>query len=359
MTAEDCLRIAAGICRRVAVGQSNSPQEQPFSAPEVAALVAVGREHRCLPLLAPQLGPQAPPELARELEQVAATVWASHELTAATLAPVLERAHALGVRVVVYKGAAQAARFYREPWRRQMQDVDLLLEKEGLGALEELLTGAGYRRLIHPGRARSVELSHERTMVSDRIGVRMVDLHLCPAPPLRHPFDVTRMLASARPARIFGAPVQVLTDEDELVIGAVNQAYDHFRGSLLRAVDGALLIGGGGVDWQRLIDGAGEAEARAATWLTLQWIHALTAADVPATALTALRPGIPRQLWLRALLGFPERPAPRFPMPRRFEQAVLTFPLMDRPTTFLSYLARHLGRRAWDAWQARAARHRP
>lgn len=358
MTAEDCLRIAAGICRRVAVGQSSSP-EQSLSGADVVALVAVGREHRCLPLLAPQLGPQAPPGLARELEQVAATVWASHELTVATLAPVLERAHARGVRVVVYKGAAQAARFYREPWRRQMQDIDLLLDEDGLGALEELLTGAGYRRLIHPGRARSVERSHERTMVSDRLGVRMVDLHLFPAPPLRHPFDVARMFESARPARIFGAPVHVLADEDELVIGAVNQAYDHFRGSLLRAVDGSLLIGGGGVDWQRLIDVAGQAEARAATWLTLRWIQALTAAEVPTAALNPLRPGAPRELWLRALLGSPEHPAPRFGMPRRLEQAVLTFPLMDSPTTFLSYLARHLGRRAMDAWQARVVREHP
>ena len=351
MTAEDGLRIAAGICRSVAQGQSDD-QTQALLEREVSALAAIGREHRCLPLLAPALAPIAPPALTRELDQIVAANWASHELTVATLGPVLRRAHAAGVRVIVYKGAAHAARSYGEPWRRQMQDVDLLLDPAGLRALQQLLAAAGYRDLVMPGRARSAELSHERTMISDTAGVRMVDLHIHPAPPLRYPFDRELLFSHARPLRIFGAPALVLSDEDELVIAAVNQAYDHFRGTLLRAVDGALLIAAGSVDWDRLLVTAERAGARAATWLTLRWMRDVAGAQVPDRVFAALRPGVGRSVWLAALLGPPGRPAPRFRLHRRLEQALLTLPLMDRTPTFLAYTARHSGRRLIDAWRA-------
>ncbi len=351
MTPEDGLRIAAGICRRVAQGPSEAPE--PIAADDVATLLAIGREHRCLPLLAPPLTPAAPAAMAHELEQMVAATWASHELTVATLGPVLARAHALGVRVVVYKGAAHAARSYREPWRRQMQDVDLLVEPEGLPLLQQLLAEVGYRDLIMPGRDRSTELSHERTMINDTAGVRMVDLHTHPAPPLRYPFDRGQLFSRARQQRIFGAPALVLTDEDELVISAVNQAYDHFRGSLLRAVDGALMIAAGGIDWDLLLAAAEQAQARAATWMALRWMRDLAGAEVPGRVLASLHPSVARTAWLAALLGPAANPVPRFSLPRRLEQVLLTFPLMDRPSTFLSYTARHSGRRLLDAWRAR------
>lgn len=350
MTAEDGLRVAAGICCRAAQGLSELPESIPDA--DVATLLAIGREHRCLPLLAP-LVPRAPTPVARELEQLVQATWASYELTVATLGPVLERAHAMGVRVVVYKGAAHAARWYREPWRRQMQDVDMLLEPEGLRVMQRLLAAAGYQDLIMPRRARSTELSHERSMVNQTAGVRMVDLHVHPAPPLRYPFDREQMFSRARPLQIFGAPALVLCDEDELIVASVNQAYDHFRGSLLRAVDGTLMIARRAIDWELVLAAADQAEARAATWLTLRWMRDLAGADVPGTVVASLRPSLARTAWLAALLGPPERPWPRFSLPRRLEQALLTFPLMDHPSTFLSYTARHSGRRLIDAWRAR------
>ena len=85
----------------------------------------------------------------------------------------------------------------------------------------------------------------------------MIDLHIAPAPPLRHPFDMTGLFSRARQARVFGVPALVLTVEDELVISAVNQAYDHFRGSLMRAVDGALSMGREPPDWRVLVEAAG------------------------------------------------------------------------------------------------------
>jgi hypothetical protein len=348
MSPEDRLRFAAKLCGRAAVGQSS---QQAIAEEDVPALLALGREHRFLPLLAPLLAPRLAAADAEEVNGLAAAAWASYELTAATLGPLFERAHARGIRLVVYKGAAHAARLYHEPWRRQMQDVDLLVPASDWAAAEDLATSAGYRLIVTPRRSRSVELGYEKTLVHARPGVRMIDLHIAPAPPLRHPFDPARLFARARPAQVFGAPVLVLALEDELVISAVNQAYDHFRVSLLRAVDGALLMARGPVDWAALIEAAGEAQARTATWLTLRWIQEVAGGEVPATVLQSLHPPRGRTVWLSALLGA-ARPSPRFRFPRRIEQLLLTYPLMDHASTFWSYTARHSARRLIDAWRA-------
>lgn len=344
----------AGLCCRAARGDG-AVQTSPETRLAPQTLMAIGRANRCLPLLAPYLEPLLVSQegLGRELAELARAVWASYELTAATLAPLFRELHTRSIAVIVYKGAAQAARYYREPWRRQMQDIDLLLDPEGMTVVGELLESAGYRLLLTPSRMRTAEVSHERTFVTDRAGVRMVDLHTFPAPPFRHPFDRPGLFARARPGQVFGAPVRFLAVEDELVVSAVNQAYDHFRGSLLRAVDGALMIGGQSVDWDAVARGAAEAQARVATWMTLRWMRDVAGAQIPVEALKLLEPAPARRAVLRvALRSDGGRPAPRFHLHRRLEQTLLTLPLMDRPATFAAYVGRHGVWRTIDAWRA-------
>lgn len=348
------LRVVADLCRATAVGASVRPSPDWGDREVRDPLLAIARLNRCLPLLAPHLndGAGIPQSVITEASLMSAAAWASYQLTAAILSPVLHEAHRRGITIIVYKGGAQAARFYSEPWRRQMQDIDLLVHPVDETAVTNLLMQAGYLPITTPRRSRSVELSHEHTLLHPDAGVRIVDLHTHPAPPSRYPFHYADLEGRSAVAMLFGAPVRFLSVEDELVISAVNQAYDHFRGSLLRAVDGAIISMMVTVDWNRVLDGARRAGARTAAWVTLRWMQAIAAAVVPEEVIAALAPAVGRRLWLATLLRSGGQSTPRLTTFRRLEQGLLTFPLIDDPRRFLGYVARHGVRRAIDAWRA-------
>ena len=122
---------------------------------------------------------------------------------------------------------------------------------------------------------------------------------------------------------------------------------------MLRAVDGALMVGGQPVDWDLVARSATLAQARVATWMTLRWMRDVAGAHIPPDALKLLEPAMARRAVLRAALRSDNgRPAPQVHLHRRLEQTLLTLPLMDRPSTFAPMRGRHSVLRVIDAWRA-------
>ena len=315
------------------------------------ALAIVGRTVRALPACAPSLR--------AELERIDRGAWATHVVTAAALGPVLAAAAASGLRVVVYKGAALAARLYDEPWTRAMTDVDVLLGAPDVARFHALLARHAFTPLASPpGRAWSVKASHERTFVPAAPGARLIDVHTAPAQPARYPFAVEEMLGRSEPGRLFEAPVHFLTTADELLVMAANQAHDHYRFGLLRYLDAWLLTTRASVDWEALIATAHAAGVATAAWLTLANARRIAGAIVPAPVLEALRPARTREAWLRATLDLEDSGEPRHALPRRLEQVLLLYPSLDRPRDFIRFAAIHGARRALDAGAATWSRFR-
>ena len=339
-------------CAKAAAWRAGAPQPQGLPAPE--RLVEAARAQHALAIVGPALRqlPSCPDSLRAELERIDRGAWATHVVTAAALGPALAEADREGMRVVVYKGAAIAARYYDQPWTRAMTDVDLLIAPADEGRLHALLGRHGFTLMVTPaGRTWSVKASHERTFMPPpaMAGARLVDVHTAPAQPARYRFPVAAMLERAEPGTLFDAPAHFLTAADELLVMAANQAHDHYRFGLLRYLDAWLLMERAPVDWDGLVATAQEAGVATAAWLTLTTAQRISGATPSPSALARLRPPLARHAWLRAAFELGSWGEPRRALPRRLEQLVLLYPTLDRPTAFLRFLAIHGGLRLLDA----------
>jgi len=356
----DALRDALVRCAKAGAWSARAPQLAPL--PDWGALVEGARAQHALAIVGRALRalPDCPAALREELERIDTGCWATLTVTSATVGPMLARAAAAGIRVVVYKGAAQAARYYDEPWGRAMSDVDLLVRPEDAARLHALLAGAGFAILASPpGRRWTARASHERTFIPPAPGARMLDVHTAPAPPARYRFAVEEMVARATAGTLFDAPVHFLAPEDELVVMAANQAYDHFRFGLLRFLDAWLVIERSTIDWDQLVSVAEGAGAAAAAWLTLANARRIAGASVPDAVLARLRPPPARRIWLEALLDTSGSGEPRSALPRRLEQLLLVYPTVDRARDFVRFATHHGGLRALDAADELWRRLRP
>ena len=322
--------------------------------PSSEGLVAAARAQHALAIVGRTLRarPDCPEPLRAELERIDRGAWATHVVSAAALGPVLAEAAAAGLRVVVYKGAAIAARHYAEPWTRAMTDVDVLVARADQPRLYAVLARHGWTPLLTPpGRTWSVKASHERTFVppAEMQGARLLDVHTAPAQPARYRFPVGQMLERAEAGALFEAPVHFLTAADELLVMAANQAHDHYRFGLLRYLDAWLLTERGAVDWETLVASAHAAGVATGTWLTLSNAHRIAGAVVPRSTLARLQPSPLRRAWLRAALDLDGSGEPRRRLPRRAEQLALVYPTLDTTFDFVRFAAVHGALRILDA----------
>jgi len=339
-------------CAKAAAWSAGAPGLGPLPPPE--QLVGAARAQHALAIVGASLRTLAdcPEPLRAELDRIDRGAWATHVMTAAALGPVLAEAARDGMRVIVYKGGAIAARYYDRPWTRAMTDVDVLISRADERPLHALLARHGFTPLVTPaGRAWSVKASHERTFAPPptMAGARLVDVHTAPAQPARYRFPVADMLDRAEPGTLFEAPVHFLPAADELLVMAANQAHDHYRFGLLRYLDAWLLTERASVDWDGLIATARRAGVASAAWLTLTNAQRIAGAAPPPSVLARLRPSLARHVWLRAAFELSGWGEPRRPLPRRLEQLFLLYPTLDRPTAFLRFLAIHGGLRLLDA----------
>jgi hypothetical protein len=346
-------------CAKAAAWKAAAPSLHGLPAPET--LLETARAQHALAIVGRALCdlPDCPPALQAELQRIDRGAWATHVMTAAALGPVLAEAAAEGMRLVVYKGAALAARHYDHPWTRAMTDVDVLVPPAEEPRLHALLARRGWTPLATPaGRVWSVKVSHEHTFAPSAAhqGARLLDVHTAPAQPARYRFPVREMLDRAEPGTLFEAPVHFLAAADELLVMAANQAHDHYRFGLLRYLDVWLITKRAEVDWDALIATARAAGVQCAAWLTLSNARRIAGAVVPATTLDRLRPSAARRLWLRAALDLDGRGEPRRAFPRRLEQLLLLYPTLDRPAGFVRFGAIHGSLRALDAAAALRAR---
>ena len=330
---------------------------RPAPSPPVGfppqTLAAQARAHRCLSIVAEALRAlsEGLPALQAQLERAAAGAWATYTVTAAALGPVLAQAATEGVRLLAYKGAAHAERYYQVPSARAMSDVDLLVHPAQKEHLYRIFRERGFTTFGTPGRDWTGRASHERIFVPPTQGSRSADVHTAPASPARHRLPVDDLLARGRPGELFGAPLHFLSPEDELVVMAMNHAADHFRGGFVRFLDAWLIARAQRIDWPTLVETAHQARASAATWLTLSHAKRNAGLAVPEEILADLRPSALRRAWLDALLDADGFGNPLVTLPRRIEQVFLAYPTLDGAAGFARFAAFHGGLRLMDAAQ--------
>lgn len=222
----------------------------------------------------------------------------------------LEPLAGAGVRALVMKGSAVADR-YPAPGLRPMDDVDLLVKPHQHAAAAEVLRQAGWRTTPRQGPAYSLGSLHP-----EMPGLP-VDLHKELAVGAEQVFHLSAvdLWRDATPVTLFGAPALALPPETELLLIATHAGKPfHNFDRLLWAVDAAVIIATGPVDWNRLEEIAARADSRSALAVLLGQAQRLGA--VSPESLRRLPAGRTRrwvlegacsQTWPLTQLGYVDR----------------------------------------------------
>jgi hypothetical protein len=171
-----------------------------------------------------------------------------------------------GFEPVVMKGAALSAR-YPAPGLRPMDDVDVLLPAPQVGAAVATLEANGWARQAVPGRHHhEVVLTHRHVPgLPIEVHARFSTWH-----EQANHLSPRRLWARRQPREIAGVPAFVFAPEDELVALASHAAKPfHVFARLLWAVDVAVVIASGPLDWDRVRAVAKESSCRTALAVAL------------------------------------------------------------------------------------------
>jgi hypothetical protein len=229
-------------------------------------------------------------DLRRELRDAnrrltARTLALSTEL--ATILRALERA---GIACAPLRGIALAERLYDDVCARPAGDIDLLVRRADLDAVETTLGALGYRAVDRrAGFAR--EFSYTLEMARDAHGGVVVEPHWTLAyPPFVDALDMARVWARCRPGRVTGQSALLLASEAlllNLCLHLVHKA-PHVPLLWLLDVDRLVRREAGTIDWDELCMLARGARVGRQAALALHAVATVLGTPVPPAAMEAL-----------------------------------------------------------------------
>ena len=123
------------------------------------------------------------------------------------------------LEVMLLKGAAFNIDVYPLPGLRPMRDIDLLIHREDLATVTEILCAAGYERYPPPARNRIEKFQGEVTYIKGSEFPIIIEPHwtLGPEYPYAGRIEVNGLWSRARKAKLAGAEMLVLCPEDALL----------------------------------------------------------------------------------------------------------------------------------------------
>jgi hypothetical protein len=284
-------------------------------------------------------------------EQIPATVceWLSRTLTDSTAGHLI-LSHELGrlleafdrekVPVIPLKGPALGETLYAHPALRPCSDLDLLVRRESVRQVDDLLQRLGYRRLAD-AHTFQFDLTYDRATLYEGLSGIHVDLHWGLLSDPRYSWDEREGLTvwdRAVPIRVAGQDALGLCPEDLLLYLAVHLAVHHALAGLLWYWDLALILDrwGGTLDWEVLIVRASRWRVRAALYFALLELEMLFGTSAPAAVMVAIEPCGPRAAAVGWLLRH------RDPQQRRALEHLIALLLVDRGRDLLDTLRRVL-----------------
>src|SRR6266850_6399767 len=208
------------------------------------------------------------------------------------LKSIVEALRTVEIDPVLLKGAALALTLYDQPSMRMMQDIDLLVPAERVGAALLCLERLGYRGAV-TDRGADFYLSHHHATPMIAMGGRVVveihrglvpgdtGLQIDPAPFIERALRLGPAEASYR----------VLSPEDQILHAGLHLSYcDRFVGKLRDLMDLHALVEvrGGRLEWGRLLESAARTQIARSLYSTLDLSRRLMGTPVPAEAMNEL-----------------------------------------------------------------------
>ena len=253
----------------------------------------------------------------------------------------LELRRVLGDGFLFYKGSDYRHRLYPHPHWRPMEDLDIYIPSDQIGAALGRLEAAGCPRIYTDFGAAFSPWYHEITVV---IGGVLVELHRSFSQRVRAAIDYDAMWRRREPFEHDGVDGYRLAPADAILAHAFNLAKDEFSSDLNRFLDFFLLL-------QRHDGELGDCVARARAWQIERplfgALHLTTemfpGARTPAVvhAMEALLDPPTRSFLVNQVLPDPTTERSGWVSGRRI-QIRRKFALIDRPWRRLAFIAHHV-----------------
>jgi len=237
----------------------------------------------------------APDDVRERLREASVRLTARALALAAELGAILRALATAGVACAPLRGAALGERLYDDACARPAGDIDLLVRRDDLDAVESTLAARGFRALDRrAGFAR--EFSYTLEMARDAHGGIVVEPHWTLAyPPFADALDMDRIWARCRAGHVVGAPARLLAPEAMLLNLCLHLVHKTPDVSLLWLLDIDRLVRREAdvIDWDELIGLARGARLERQVAAGLRHAQTLLAIPVPASVMQAFDTAAP------------------------------------------------------------------
>ena len=170
------------------------------------------------------------PQWLDELKRFSLRQWAAQETLVRELAQVSTLLAAAGQEFILLKGPYLATRFFGGVDRREFWDLDILVRREQVGAVEILLRNAGYTRksTVLINTALTTRFTHAFDFVK---GAHALDLHWLLSANAAHDLDYEAIWRQRQTFILRNHKFFVLSDEYEVVFNLISTFKDLERGA--------------------------------------------------------------------------------------------------------------------------------
>ena len=227
-----------------------------------------------------------------EMAQLAA----GNMVLADELRAILTRCRDRGPACVPLRGLALAEHLHGTGALRPTGDIDLLVRRQDLSTITDVLTSLGYEGTEHrPGFAGS--FSYTLEFVKDRHGWIVVEPHWTLAyPPFTEALDMEQVWSRCRTARVAGIDTWLLSDEDLLMHLCFHILHQGDKTPLLWWHELDLLIRrvGASLGWDTITATAGQTGQALLVLEVLQTLRDRFHSPIPHSTLTRLSAGSSR-----------------------------------------------------------------
>jgi hypothetical protein len=193
---------------------------------------------------------------------------------------------AAGVDTLLLKGAALVTRYYGDPGLRPMNDFDVAVPAaaaaEAVAVLERSGWSSVYRITPSFRRVKHAALFEDR-------GRRHCDLHWRILEESSQAADDEDLWRASDEIEFQGQRIRILSPADQLLHVCVHGARWAPDAGIRWIADAMLIIAAGGIDWQRLADGAGKRRFVLRMRETLEFLRTAMAAPIPDAVVADLR----------------------------------------------------------------------
>ena len=228
-----------------------------------------------------------PDDVRDELRDASVRATARALALAAELAAILRALAAAGIACAPLRGAALAEWLYDDACARPAGDIDLLVRRGDLDAVEATLAALGFRAVDRrAGFAR--EFGYTLELARDGV---VVEPHWTLAyPPFVDALDMDRVWARCRPGRVVGEPALLLAPEAVLLNLCLHLVHKAPDVPLLWVLDVDRLVrrGAASIDWDELLALARGARVERQVAAALRAVVNQLATPLPVRVLSAL-----------------------------------------------------------------------